>query len=58
MLGSLILMWYVGATVAAVVGYLLLDTGDNAWKWMLGSSAIPAIILVLMRLCTSESPDG
>ncbi|MED1472637.1 MFS transporter [Bacillus salipaludis] len=56
MLGSLILMWYVGATVAAVVGYLLLDTGDNAWKWMLGSSAIPSLILVLMRLGTPESP--
>jgi putative MFS transporter len=56
MLGSLILMWYVGATVADVVGYFLLGMGDTSWKWMLGSGAIPALILLLMRLGTPESP--
>lgn len=56
MLGLLIVTWYVGATAADVVGYLLLGTGDSAWKWMLGSSAIPSLALVLMRLGTPESP--
>ncbi|MED1472388.1 MFS transporter [Bacillus salipaludis] len=56
MLGSLILMWYIGATVADVVGYFLLGMGDNSWKWMLGSGAIPSLILLLMRLGTPESP--
>ena len=56
MLGTQILAWYVGATVADVFGYWLLGTGDTAWKWMLGSSAIPALILVLGRFGTPESP--
>jgi putative MFS transporter len=57
MLGMLLVMWYLGATVADIVGYLLMmGTGINSWKWMLGSSAIPALILVLMRWGTPESP--
>jgi putative MFS transporter len=56
MLGFLFLMWYVGATVAYLVGYLLLFTGPNGWRWMLASSAIPAIIIVLLRMGTPESP--
>ncbi|TGE31718.1 MFS transporter [Desulfosporosinus sp. Sb-LF] len=48
-------VWYVGATVADIVGYFLLDV-NGGWRWMLGSAAIPAIILVIGRLGTPESP--
>jgi putative MFS transporter len=55
MLGLLMLMWYIGAMVANVVGYFLLDV-SGGWKWMLGSAAIPAIILIIGRWGTPESP--
>ena len=34
----------------------MLSIGPDAWRWMLASSAVPAIILVLLRLGTPESP--
>ncbi|MDP4159952.1 MAG: MFS transporter [Bacillota bacterium] len=55
MLGILMIMWYVGATVADIVGYALYDVAGG-WRWMLGSAAIPAIIIVLGRFGTPESP--
>ena len=56
MLGFLICMWYLGAVAAAIVGYALLSAGPTAWKWMLGSAALPAFLLVLGRWNTPESP--
>jgi len=56
LLGLLICMWYLGAMAAAVVGYALLKTGPNAWRWMLGSAALPALLLVIGRWSTPESP--
>lgn len=56
MMGLLASAWYAGAVAAGIVGYLLLATGPDTWRWMLGSSAIPALILVLGRWGTPESP--
>ncbi|QQE79110.1 MFS transporter [Alicyclobacillus sp. SO9] len=57
MLGMQILAWYVGATAAYIVGGILAYYGGmNAWRWMLGSSAVPALVLVFMRWGTPESP--
>lgn len=56
MLGILDTVWFFGAAVAYFVGYFLLNTGPNAWKYMLISSAIPTIIVLLMRSKTPESP--
>ncbi|MGA9174717.1 MAG: hypothetical protein WBZ33_12175, partial [Thermoactinomyces sp.] len=36
MLGVLQAMWYLGALVAYIVGYLLLSLGP-AWRWMLAN---------------------
>lgn len=55
MLGLLMVMWYVGAMCANFVGYFLMDVA-NGWRWMLGSAAIPAIILIIGRWGTPESP--
>jgi MFS transporter, putative metabolite transport protein len=55
MLGALIVVWYVGATVADIVGYALIDV-TGGWRWMLGSAAVPALILVIGRWGTPESP--
>ncbi|WP_371381288.1 MFS transporter [Sporomusa aerivorans] len=56
MMGLLASAWYAGAVVAGIIGYLLLASGPDAWRWMLGSSAIPALLLVLGRWGTPESP--
>lgn len=56
MLGLLICFWYAGAVFAGLFGYWLLALGPCAWQWMLGSSAIPALILVVGRWGTPESP--
>ncbi|RKR20030.1 MFS transporter [Arthrobacter oryzae] len=55
MLGAFVTMWFVGAAVAYIVGQFLL-TFENGWRWMLASSAIPALIIVLLRIGTPESP--
>jgi MFS transporter, putative metabolite transport protein len=56
LLGLLICAWYVGAVAASFVGYGMLATGPDAWRWMLGSAAAPALLLVLGRWNTPESP--
>lgn len=56
LLGGLVVMWFVGAAVAYIVGELLLMVGDDGWRWMLASAALPATIIVLLRLGTPESP--
>ncbi|MDR2721840.1 MAG: MFS transporter [Coriobacteriaceae bacterium] len=47
--------WYLGATVAAFVGYALYGVPDG-WKWMLGSAVIPCIVLLIGRHDIPESP--
>lgn len=54
-MGFIAAVWYLGATAADIVGYLLIDV-PGGWRWMLGSAAIPAIILQLGRIGTPESP--
>ncbi|TDC95543.1 MFS transporter [Saccharopolyspora aridisoli] len=56
LLGGLVVMWFVGAAAAYIVGEVLLTTGDDGWRWMLVSAALPATIIVLLRLGTPESP--
>lgn len=42
----------VGIILGYVFGFLLADSGQGAWRWMLGIAAIPAVLvtIVLMRL--------
>lgn len=54
-MGFIAAVWYIGATAADIVGYLLVDV-PGGWKWMLGSSAIPALLLIIGRWGTPESP--
>jgi MFS transporter, putative metabolite transport protein len=56
LLASLNAVWTVGFVVAFVVGYLMRGLGDDSWRWMLASSAIPAIIVLCLRLGTPASP--
>ena len=52
----MVTMWSVGAAVAYVVGWAMLSAGPDAWRWMLSSSAIPAALILLLRMGTPESP--
>lgn len=50
-------MWTVGFVVSVVVGYSMLSFGgEEVWRWMLVSSAVPAFLLLLLRLGSAESP--
>ncbi|MGH7684880.1 MAG: MFS transporter, partial [Vulcanimicrobiaceae bacterium] len=50
------LAWLIGELLAFGIGYLLMPTGPNAWRWMLGIGAIPAIIVMVSRRTFVESP--
>ncbi|WP_312284365.1 MFS transporter [Yokenella regensburgei] len=53
--GFIAAMWYVGATCANLVGYLLYDVADG-WRWMLGSAFIPCVLILVGRFDLPESP--
>ena len=54
-MGMVSAAWYLGATVAAFVGYFLYSVAGG-WQWMLGSAVIPCIILLVGRHDIPESP--
>lgn len=54
-MGFIAAMWYVGATCADLVGYLLYDV-EGGWRWMLGSAAIPCALILIGRFELPESP--
>lgn len=56
LLASLNAVWTVGFVVAFVIGYLMRGLGADSWRWMLASSAVPAVIVLCLRLGTPESP--
>ena len=45
-----------GILIAFVSNFLLAGRGENAWRWMLGVEAIPALIYSVMCLGLPESP--
>jgi putative MFS transporter len=56
-MGILMAWWFVGATLAYVIGFLLVEwLGDNSWRWVLSSAAIPAALIMIARHGTPESP--
>lgn len=51
------LAWLSGELVSFAVGLLLLaTTGADAWRWMLMSGALPAIVVLVARRSMAESP--
>ena len=56
LLGGINSLWYVGYASSFLVGYLMLSIGDTSWRWMLSSSAVPVLLLLLARLNMPESP--
>lgn len=54
-LSALLVCWYGGFLLAVVVAYLLLGA-DVSWRWILATSAVPAIGAYLIRFGLPESP--
>jgi len=46
----------VGILFSLITNYLLLNIGDQNWRWMLFSGAIPAVAFFLMLLVIRKSP--
>ncbi|MBV9720003.1 MAG: MFS transporter [Candidatus Eremiobacteraeota bacterium] len=55
-LNSMQVAWFLGAAVAYVVGYALLSTGSESWRWILASPAPFAAVGLLLRASAPESP--
>ncbi len=49
------LAWWVGAAFAFIIGYLLLGTGINSWRYMFAIGIIPAVIVLILRTKVPES---
>ncbi|MGE7837409.1 MFS transporter [Viridibacillus arvi] len=56
LLGSFSVIWTFGYVAANLIGIFAINTSPDAWKWMLASSAIPAVIILILRIGTPESP--
>ena len=49
--------WILGAAVSTVVGVVLINiVGAQAWRWMFGLAAIPALFVLIGRQSLPESP--
>ncbi|MFJ9544185.1 MFS transporter [Streptomyces sp. NPDC101225] len=55
-LSGLVLAWWVGYGVSYWVGWALTGLGDDAWRWMLASGAVPALVFLVFRAGIPESP--
>jgi putative MFS transporter len=55
-LGLLEISWNVGYVVAYLIGYLINTYEPGAWRIILGASAVPAVICLIMRHGLPESP--
>jgi putative MFS transporter len=55
-LSGLVLSWWVGYGISYWVGLALSGLGDDGWRWMLLSGAVPAFVFLLMRAGVPESP--
>lgn len=56
LLGATFVVWALGAAVAYAVGFLLRDAGPETWRFLVASPALFAVVTLLCRLGTPESP--
>jgi putative MFS transporter len=55
-LSGLVLAWWVGYGLSYWAGWLLLGLGEDSWRWMLASGAVPAALFLVARAGIPESP--
>lgn len=56
LLGSFSVIWTLGYVAASFVGHMMADFGPDAWRWLLSSAALPALLIMLLRIGAPESP--
>jgi putative MFS transporter len=56
LLASLNVLAIVGLAAAYPITAALDGIGDDSWRWLLASSAVPAAIVLLLRIGAPESP--
>lgn len=58
--GSLVSMYQLfivtGILVSYLINYMLHDIGENNWRWMFASGAVPSTVFLVMLLFVSETP--
>ncbi len=55
-LAWLLMFWTIGYCISYIIGFFMDGLGDDGWRWILCTSAVPAIIALFIRLGTPESP--
>jgi MFS transporter, putative metabolite transport protein len=55
-LGLLSVAWAGGYACAYFVGFAMTDSGPQAWRWMLFTSAVPCLLVLPLRMTMPESP--
>ncbi|WP_439894434.1 MFS transporter (plasmid) [Ralstonia sp. 25C] len=56
LLGSFSVIWTIGYVAANVLGMMYAESSPDAWRWLLASAAVPAVIVLILRMGTPESP--
>lgn len=56
MLSVVCMVWTIGYVIAAYIGAWLQTTGPDCWRWMLSSSAVIALIVLIVRIGMPETP--
>ncbi|MFJ6679336.1 MFS transporter [Microbacterium sp. NPDC091382] len=48
--------WAVGWTASALIGYLVIPSVPEGWRWALAIGAVPAVYALIVRWALPESP--
>ena len=56
LLGGMNVMWNVGYILSTIIGYFIQISHPDTWNCLLASSAIPSLIILIIRMGTPESP--
>lgn len=57
LISVMIVIWFMGAASAYIVGEIALHFfGNEAWRWVLASAAVPGVLFLIARSGTPESP--
>lgn len=56
LLGSFSVIWTIGYVAANVLGMIYAESSPDAWRWLLASAGVPALIVLILRMGTPESP--